>query len=71
MTSLRSNSQRTGDSFISSIASSHSIVNSFLDYVNRQNDDFRPKALHLSNDLEHLIDERTNEWKFLIAAINE
>lgn len=45
---------------------SHSIVNSFLDYIHRQNEDFRPKANDLSTELDHLIQTRTNEWKSLI-----
>ncbi|CAF2980796.1 unnamed protein product [Rotaria sp. Silwood2] len=41
----------------------NSIVNSFLDYINRQNEDFRPKSNDLSIELDNLIQTRTNEWK--------
>ncbi|CAF4560318.1 unnamed protein product, partial [Rotaria sp. Silwood1] len=48
----------------------NSIVNSFLDYMNRQNEDFRPKANDLSIELDNLIQTRTNEWNNLITTIN-
>jgi hypothetical protein len=51
--------------------SSNSIVNSFLDYINRQNEDFRPKANGLSIELDNLIQSRTNQWKNLITAIKD
>ncbi|CAF2009668.1 unnamed protein product [Rotaria magnacalcarata] len=43
-------------------------VNSFLDYINRQNEDFRPKGNNLSMELDNLIQSRTNEWKTLITT---
>ncbi len=46
-------------------------MNSFLDYINRQNEDFRPKANNLSIELDHLIQTRTNEWKNLITTIKD
>ena len=49
---------------------SNSIVNSFLDYINRQNDDFRPKAKDLSIELDNLIQTETNEWKNLFLQTN-
>ena len=42
---------------------SNSIVNSFLDYINRQNEDFRPRSNDLSIELDRLIQDRRNEWK--------
>jgi hypothetical protein len=51
--------------------SSNSIVNSFLDYINRQNEDFRPKANGLSTELDNLIQSRTNQWKNLITTIKD
>ncbi|CAF1016396.1 unnamed protein product [Rotaria sordida] len=48
-----------------------SIVDSFLDYINRQNEDFRPKANDLSIELDNLIQIRTNEWKNLITTIKD
>jgi hypothetical protein len=50
---------------------SNSIVSSFLDYINRQNDDFRPKANDLSIELDNLIQTRTNQWKNLITTIKD
>ncbi|CAF1117324.1 unnamed protein product [Rotaria sordida] len=49
----------------------NSIVDSFLDYINRQNEDFRPKANDLSIELDNLIQIRTNEWKNLITTIKD
>lgn len=49
--------------------SSNSIVNLFLDYINRENEDFRPKAHNLSIELDNLIQTRTTEWKNLIMTI--
>ena len=40
---------------------SNSMVNSFLDYINRQDEDFRPKAKDLSIELDQFIQTRTNE----------
>ncbi len=51
------------------ISSSNSIVNSFLDYIHRQNEDFRPKSKDLSIELDNLIQTRTTEWKNLITTI--
>jgi gamma-glutamylcysteine synthetase len=50
---------------------SNSIVNSFLDYINRQNEDFRPKANDLSIELDNLIQTRSNEWKNLITKTKD
>ncbi|CAF1115322.1 unnamed protein product [Rotaria sordida] len=49
----------------------NSIVDSFLDYINRQNEDFRPKANDLSIELDNLIQIRTNEWKNLTTTIKD
>lgn len=46
---------------------SNSIVNVFLDYINRQNEDFRPRSNDLSIELDKLIQDRTNEWKSLMT----
>jgi hypothetical protein len=51
--------------------SSNSIVNSFLDYINRQNEDFRPKSNDLSIELDNIIQTRTNQWKNLITTIKD
>ncbi|CAF1306017.1 unnamed protein product [Adineta ricciae] len=49
----------------SEFSKNHSIVDSFLEYVHRQNDDFRPKANDLANELDNLIQTKTNQWKNL------
>ncbi|CAF0856116.1 unnamed protein product [Adineta steineri] len=46
----------------------HTTVNSFLEYINRQNEDFRPKANDLSIELDNLIETRNNEWNNLITT---
>ncbi|CAF0802117.1 unnamed protein product [Adineta steineri] len=46
----------------------HTTVNSFLEYINRQNEDFRPKANDLSIELDNLIEARNNEWNNLITT---
>ena len=50
---------------------SNSIVNSFIDYINRQNEDFRPKVNDLSIELENLIQNKINEWKNLNITIKD
>lgn len=50
---------------------SHSTVHAFVDYVNKQNDDFRPKANDLSNALNQHVKNRLNEWAQLQQSINQ
>ncbi|UJR30243.1 hypothetical protein I4U23_017781 [Adineta vaga] len=49
-------------------SNNNSTINSFLDYIHRQNDDFRPKVNDLANELDKHIQTKTNEWKNLIST---
>lgn len=49
------------------IYSSNSIVNSFVNYIHQQNEDFRPKSNDLSNQLDNLFQTKTNEWKNILT----
>lgn len=50
---------------------SHSAVNTFLDYINRQNDDFRPRAANLSQQLNVHLQSKITEWKTLRTSIRD
>ena len=50
---------------------SHAAVHTFVDYVNKQNGDFRPKANDLSKKLDEHLETQIAEWKNLATKIND